>query len=92
MIAAGYARNSAPIDGTNILRSNVAMGRKFRFLIDINLSPLLQLTQNSSQSNIYCLRLTYSKRQFSSSILKLLIENCRTTHNERVNKNKVLSN
>ena len=33
------------------------------------------------------MRLTDSKRRFSSSILKLLIENRRTTHNKRVNNN-----
>ena len=43
-IAAGYALNSASIDGTDILRSTVAIGREFRFPIDINLSALPQLT------------------------------------------------
>ena len=47
-IAAGYAWNSAPIDGTDILRSTVVIGREFRFSIDINLSAPPQLTQNNS--------------------------------------------
>ena len=35
-VAAEYAWNSAPIDGTDILRSTVAIGRESRFPIDIN--------------------------------------------------------
>ena len=30
-IVAGYVWNSAPIDGTDILRSTIAIGREFRF-------------------------------------------------------------
>lgn len=67
-IATGYAWNSAPIDGTDILRSTVAIGRKPRFPININLSALPQLTQNNVQSTIDCLRLTDSSYRFFSSI------------------------
>ena len=87
-IAAGYAWNRASIDGTDILRSTVATGREFRFPIDINLSPLPQLTQNNAQSTIDYLRLTDFNRRFSSSILKILIEDRRNMHAERVNNNK----
>ena len=90
-IAAGYAWNSAPIDDTDILRSTVSIGREFSFPIDINLSALPQLTQNIAQSTIDYLRLTDSNRRFSSSILKILIEDRRTMHAERVNNNKILS-
>ena len=34
----GCIWNSVPIDGTDILRSTVAISREFYFLIDINLS------------------------------------------------------
>ena len=51
-IAVGYAWNGAPIDGIGILRNTVAICRKYRFPIDINLSALPQLTQNNSQSTI----------------------------------------
>jgi len=37
-MTAGYAWNSAPIDGTDILRSVAAVGRPFLFPIDISLS------------------------------------------------------
>ena len=90
-IAAGYAWNSASIDGTDILRSTVAIDREFRFPIDINLSALPQLTQNNSQSTIDYLRLTDSNRRFSSSILKILIEDRRNMHAEGVNNNKKVS-
>ena len=76
----GYAWNSAPIDGTDILHSVVAIGREFRFSIDINLSALPQLTHNNIQSIIDYLRLVGSIGLFSSSILKLSIEDRRTIH------------
>ena len=91
-IAAGYAWNSAPIDGTDILRSTVAIGREFRFPIDIDLSVLPQLTQNNAQSAVDFLRLTDSNRRFSSAILKILIEDRRDAHSERVNNNKNIVN
>ena len=71
VIAAGHAWNSAPINGIDILRSTVVIGREFRFPIDINLSSLPQLTQNNAQSTIDYLRLTYSNRRFFSSILNM---------------------
>ena len=87
-IAAGYAWNSAPIDGTDILRSTVAIDREFRFSIDIDLSALPQLTQNNAQSAVDFLRPTDSNRRLSSSVLKILIEDHCETHAERVNNNK----
>ena len=70
-IAARYVWNIAPIDGTNILRSTTTIDREFRFVIDINLSALPQLTHNNTQSTIDYLRLTDSNRCCFSSILKL---------------------
>ena len=88
VIDAGYAWSSAPIDGTNILRRIVAIGREFRFSIDIDLSALPKLTQNNVQSAVEFLRLTNSNRRFSSYLLKMLIEDRREFHAERVNNNK----
>ena len=76
----------------DILHSTIAIGHEFRFPIYINLSVLPQLTRNNTQTNIDYLRLTDSNRRFSSSILKLLIEDRRTVHAERVNNIKMLSN
>ena len=87
-IAARYTWNIAPIDGTDILRSAVAIGREFRFSIGIGLSALSQLTQNNAQSAIAFLRLTDSNRRFSSAILKILIEDRCGAHAERVYNNK----
>ena len=87
-IAAGCVWNSAPIDGTNILRTTVASCREFRFAIDIKLSAFPQLTQNNAQFAFDFLRHTDSNRRFSSSILKILIEDRREAHTERVNNNR----
>ena len=77
-IAAGYAWNSAPIDGPDILRSVPAIGRELHFPMDINLSALPKLAHNSGQTALDYLKLTDSSRHFSSSILKILIEDRRT--------------
>ena len=91
-IATRYVWNIAPIDGTNILHSTVAIVRELRFAIDINVSALPQLTQNNNtQSTIDYLRLTDSNRRCFSSILKLLIGDCRTTHAEELTIIKMLS-
>ena len=83
--------NIAPIDGTNILRSTTTIDHEFRVVIDINLSALPQLTHNNNQSTIDYLRLTDSNRRCFSSILKLLIEDRRTTHAEELTIIKMLS-
>ena len=87
-IAAGYAWNSDPIDGTDILRSIPAIGRKLNFPLDINLSALPKLVNNSGQCVLGYLKLTDSSRHFSSSILKILIEDRRIAHAERINNNR----
>ena len=91
-IAAAHAWNSAPINGTDILRSTVAIGQEFRFTIDIHLSALPQITQNNAQSAVDFLWLTDSNCRFSSTILKILIEDRRDAHAERVNNNKNIVN
>ena len=51
-----------------------------------------QLTQNNAQSAVDFLQLTDSNRQFSSTILVILIEDCRDAHADRVNNNKRIVN
>ena len=48
-VAVGYALNSAPINGTDILRSIPAIDHELHFPLDINLNalPKLTLTQNN---------------------------------------------
>ena len=88
--AAGYAWNSAPIDSTYILRSIPAIGRKRHFTIDINLNAVPRLTQNNNHATLEYLKLTGSSRHFYSSILKILIEDRRTAHIERINNSRNL--
>ena len=64
--------NNALIDGTDILRSTVAIGREFKFPIDINLSAPPQLTQNHDQSTIDYLRLADSNRPFKFFNFKVI--------------------
>ena len=87
-IAAGYAWNSVPINGTDILHSIPAIGREIHFPVGVNLSALPKLAHNSGQAALDYLKLTDSSRHFSSSILKILIEDRRIAHAERINNNR----
>ena len=89
-ITFGYVWNSAPIDGINIIRSIPAIGRELRFPIDIYLNDLPEMTRNNGQSVLYYLKFTDSPRHFSSAILKILIEDRRTAHAERINNTRNL--
>ena len=73
-IAAGYKLNSAPIDGTDILRSTVAISHELGVVIDIDLLALPKLTQKNVHSTFDYLTITDSNRCFFSSISKLSIE------------------
>ena len=87
-IAGGYSWNSAPIDGTDILRSTPAIGRELHFPIDININDVPKLAYNNGQATLDYLNLAASSRHFSSSILKMLIEDNRTAHAEHINNNR----
>ena len=50
-----HVLNSGIIGDVNILRIITAIGRELRFLINVNLSTLHQLTQDNAQSVIDCL-------------------------------------
>ena len=87
-IVAGYTWNSAPIDGTDILRSIPAIGREQHFPLAINLNAAPKLIQNNAQAVLDYFKLTDANRHFSSSILKILIEDRRTAHAERINNSR----
>ena len=89
-IAAGYAWNSVPIDGIDILRSIPTIGRELKFPLDINLNLMPKLVQNNANAALEYLKLTDSSRSFFSSILKILIENLRIAHAERINNSRNL--
>ena len=63
-IATGYAQNSAPINGTDILCSIPAIGRELYFPLDSSLNALLKLTQNNDQIVFNYLKLADSSRHF----------------------------
>ena len=46
-ITAGYAWNSVPIDGTDIIRSIPAISQELRFPIDININALPKMNRNN---------------------------------------------
>ena len=89
-IAAAYVWNSAPIDGTDIIRSVPAIGQALNFPLDINLNAVPKLIQNNAQATLDYLDFTNTHRHFASSILKILIEDRRTAHAERINNSKNL--
>ena len=87
-IAAGYAWNSAPIDGTDIIRSILAIGRELHFPLDISMASLPKLAEFQTNSVIVYLRLIDKDRIFATQVLKILIEDRHTTHRERINNKR----
>ena len=83
-IAAEYAWTSTPIYGTHILRSIPAIGQELKFPLDINLNAMPKLIQNNANAALEYLKLTDTFRYFFSSILKILIEDRRIAHAERI--------
>jgi len=84
-----YAWNSAPVDNTDIIRSMVAVGRAFRFPLDVSLSPSPILNTASNSTLFNYLRDVSTDAKFSLSILQILIEKRRSTHRERQNKGEI---
>jgi hypothetical protein len=88
-MTAGYAWNSAPIDGTDILRSVAAVGRPFPFPIDIALSPLPpSLCSDQAAAVTQYLTLVGEHTSFAQTILRFLVEDRRTAHAERANESR----
>ena len=87
-VATGYAWNNSPIDGTGILCSILVIGRELRFPLDVGLSALPSIVSNNAESVVSYLRLTDSNRYFASTILKILVEDRRIIHVERINNNR----
>jgi hypothetical protein len=87
-MTAGYAWNSAPIDGTDILRSIATVGRPFLFLIDISLSlPPLLCSDNAAAIAQY-LTFVSEHTSFSQTILQFLVEVRRLAHAEHANESR----
>ena len=66
---AQYAWNSAPIDGTDVVRSVAAVGREFRFPLDVELSPSPTLNDETNSNLFQYLRDTAADSAFALSIV-----------------------
>ena len=93
-VGANCAWNSTLIDGTDIHRSIPAIGCELQFSLDISLNTLSKLMHNEGQAALDYLKLTESSRHFSTSIMKIFIEDRRTVHAEHIynNRNLVILN
>ena len=78
--------NSALIDGTDIICSIPAIGREMRFPLGISLVSLPKLIDKQSNSVMKYLRLTDKDKTFATEILKILVEDRRTAHRDRIKK------
>ena len=87
---ASYAWNSAPIDGTDIVRSFPAIGRILRFPIDCD-PALVPTVEDSSSAVVQFLALSSHRRTTASSILRFLLDDRRSAHRERVNASRTAS-
>lgn len=85
---AAYAWNSSCIDGTDISRSVVAVGREFKFPLDIALSDAPTPVDGSVFAVHAFLRLAQENSQFATKILQLLTEERRSYHRERANETR----
>lgn len=82
---AAYAWNSAPIDGTDVVRSLPAVGRIFCFPLDIAVNKIPEPTSDCAAATVAFLNASASARNLSISILQILCEDRVTAHRERVN-------
>ena len=89
-VAAEYAWNTSPIDGTDIFCSVPTLGRELQFPIDVDISTLPLLVSNNNDSVVSYLCLTDSNRHFATAILKILIENRLTPEKQREDSNSFL--
>ena len=85
---ATYAWNAMPIDGTDIVRSYVVCGRVFRFPIEISMDDLPEPVDDSALSVQRYLSSISEDHALSQEILKLLVEDRRTVHRERINESR----
>ena len=80
-IFAVYAWNSAPVDGTNIVRSYAAMGREFPFPINFEHEPIIARDhQAQGQQAIEHVNSAFPLWRKQQEVLKLLIEDRREHH------------
>ena len=83
-----YAWNSAPIDDTDIPRCLAAVGRHFKFPMDVALSADPTLNDDSQSALFTYLRDVSNDSQFATAVLQILIEERRTAHRDRWNSKR----
>jgi hypothetical protein len=83
-----YAWNSSCIDGTDIMRSVAAVGREFKFPLDLSLQSEPKPVDGSVFAVHAFLRLAQENSTFAGQILRLLTEERRTYHRERANEHR----
>lgn len=86
---AQYGWNCSPVEGLDVTRSMIALGRDLPFPLDMELSQLPQLNDGSMQTLFEFLRLASNNSRFAQSISQLLIEERRKSMRERANQNKI---
>ena len=86
---AQFAWNSAPINNTDVIQSLAAVGREFRFPLDVQLSPSPTLNDESNSHLFQYLRDVSNESQFALSIVQILVEERRQSHQDHHNKDKV---
>ena len=84
-----YAWNSAPIDDTDIPRCLPAVGRIFKFPMDVELESVETLNCSDNSALYIYLRDVSNESSFAQSVLQVLIEERRAAHRVRWNKNRI---
>ena len=88
-IFAVYAWNSAPVDGTNIVRSYAAMGREFPFPIDFEHEPIIPRDHEAQgQQTLEHISSTFPLWRKQQEVLKILIEERREHHRKLKNEGR----
>ena len=80
-----YAWNSVPIDNTDIPRYVAAVGRHFKFPMDVQLNKTLELNDTDHSALFDYLRDVSIDSTFATSVLQVLIKERRTAHRDRWN-------
>jgi hypothetical protein len=83
-----YAWNASVIDGTDIVRSVAALGREFKFPLDLRLADApLPVDGDLSELHSF-LRIHQRDARVAAEILQIIIEDRRSYHRERMNHDR----
>jgi hypothetical protein len=88
-IFAVYAWNSAPVDGTNVVRSYAAVGREFPFPIDFEREPIIPRKHAAEgQQTLEHIQGTFPLLRQQQQVLKVLVEDRREHHRQLKNEGR----